>query len=195
MTMRLKHDAAQPTNKTRAGGDEAANRARRSFLLVFPAAVATAILASVGGAAVKFLRPRAKAGAAQDAGEWAAVAPVSELGGVEEPLARKVSVARDAGWAREVEERTVFVLPKRPPRIVSSVCPHEGCEVEWEASAKSFLCPCHDSRFDASGARLSGPAARGLDELPARVEGGWLKVQYSPAPPGTLSPVEGQARG
>ena len=38
--------------------------------------------------------------------------------------------------------------------------------MEWDAAARSFLCPCHDSSFDAHGARTSGPAERGLDNFP-----------------------------
>ena len=47
---------------------------------------------------------------------------------------------------------------------LSGVCPHLGCAVGWEG--KSFLCPCHDSRFGVDGARQTGPAQRGLDPLP-----------------------------
>jgi Rieske Fe-S protein len=59
-------------------------------------------------------------------------------------------------------------------------CPHEGCDVDFVADPKSlaqdvkdeighavdhsvYLCPCHNSTFKAEdGARLSGPAPRGL---------------------------------
>lgn len=59
-------------------------------------------------------------------------------------------------------------------------CPHEGCEVEFVPDPRSlpqdvkdeighpvansvFLCQCHNSTFQAEdGARLSGPAPRGL---------------------------------
>ena len=45
----------------------------------------------------------------------------------------------------------------------SAVCPHLGCVVHFNASECSWDCPCHGSRFDAhSGARLNGPADRGL---------------------------------
>jgi Rieske Fe-S protein len=59
-------------------------------------------------------------------------------------------------------------------------CPHEGCDVDFVPDPKSlpqdvkdeighvvdhsvYLCPCHNSTFKAEdGARLSGPAPRGL---------------------------------
>lgn len=163
----------------------AAGRARRAFLVAFPAGVFAAVAGVLSAAAFRFLRPRAAA--ATDTGEsrWSAVAPAASLAGAE-PAARKVSITRDAGWASATEERTVFVLSAQEgrARVVSAVCPHEGCEVSWDAGQRSFLCPCHDSRFGADGAALTGPATRGLDEFPSRVENGVLEIQYRPPAPG-----------
>jgi cytochrome b6-f complex iron-sulfur subunit len=48
--------------------------------------------------------------------------------------------------------------------VLSGVCPHLGCTVL--PLTGGFLCPCHRSQFTLSGARLSGPAANGLSDLP-----------------------------
>jgi Rieske Fe-S protein len=61
---------------------------------------------------------------------------------------------------------------------LSAVCPHLGCAVGWDAAAKNFLCPCHDSRFAADGARQTGPAERGLDPLPVTVKDGRLQLTW-----------------
>jgi glycine/D-amino acid oxidase-like deaminating enzyme/nitrite reductase/ring-hydroxylating ferredoxin subunit len=45
---------------------------------------------------------------------------------------------------------------------VSPVCTHLGCHVAFNASEKSWDCPCHGSRFDIDGAVLNAPAVRGL---------------------------------
>ncbi len=52
---------------------------------------------------------------------------------------------------------------------MSSVCPHRGCDVEWNGDEKVWDCPCHGSRFAADGAVLRGPAMQPLPpaEVPA----------------------------
>jgi menaquinol-cytochrome c reductase iron-sulfur subunit len=149
------------------------NNSRRSFLQLLPLGVFAAVFASIGGAAFRFLRPRVAAASEQ----WLDVATVSELSGPQ-PVVRKVIAEHVSGWAVTTEEHNVFVLPAKSNQVVSPICPHAGCEVLWEQSANRFSCPCHESFFAADGARISGPAPRGLDALPSRVQDGKLQVQY-----------------
>jgi menaquinol-cytochrome c reductase iron-sulfur subunit len=149
------------------------NNSRRSFLQLLPLGVFAAVFASIGGAAFRFLRPRVAAASEQ----WLDVAVVSELSGPQ-PVVKKVLAEHVSGWAVTTEEHNVFVLPAKSNQVVSPICPHAGCEVLWEQSANRFSCPCHESFFAADGARISGPAPRGLDALPSRVQDGKLQVQY-----------------
>ena len=55
-------------------------------------------------------------------------------------------------------------------------CTHLGCTVPWVAEENRFLCPCHASTFDMTGAVESPPAPRPLDLLPVRIENGIVKV-------------------
>lgn len=62
---------------------------------------------------------------------------------------------------------------------LSAVCPHLGCAVGWEPANKTFLCPCHNSRFSENGDTLGdGPAPRGLDPLPVEVKDGRLRLTW-----------------
>jgi cytochrome b6-f complex iron-sulfur subunit len=58
----------------------------------------------------------------------------------------------------------------------STVCPHEGATVEYNASATSFLCPAHGSTFSSTGALIQGPATKGLKVLAVELTGSTLRV-------------------
>ncbi|MBA0223002.1 FAD-dependent oxidoreductase [Stenotrophomonas maltophilia] len=47
--------------------------------------------------------------------------------------------------------------------VMSAVCPHLKCLVQWNGLERSWDCPCHGSRFSATGALLEGPARTGLE--------------------------------
>jgi glycine/D-amino acid oxidase-like deaminating enzyme/nitrite reductase/ring-hydroxylating ferredoxin subunit len=59
----------------------------------------------------------------------------------------KIAVYRDASGA--LHER-------------SAVCTHLGCIVKWNASEKTWDCPCHGSRYDPHGKVINGPANKPL---------------------------------
>ena len=67
-------------------------------------------------------------------------------GGIVEKDGQKVGLYRDG-------ERDYAVNTK---------CPHLGCELSWNPDEKSWDCPCHGSRFDHTGALISGPAQKGI---------------------------------
>ena len=48
---------------------------------------------------------------------------------------------------------------------VTAVCTHEGCAVSGFANAR-YVCPCHGSAFNTSGAVVQGPAASALRQFP-----------------------------
>lgn len=149
------------------------DRSRRAFVLLLPLAAIGGVFATVASAAFRFLRPAVSASSQK----WIDVARVAEISG-NKPVARKVLVEQTAGWARTLAEHSVYVLPGKSNQVLSAVCPHEGCEVTWRDDENVFACPCHDSNFTAAGQRINGPARRGLDPLPSRVEDGKLQVQY-----------------
>jgi Rieske Fe-S protein len=147
-------------------------RNRRSFLLLFPLTVFAGIFSSVGVAAFRLLRPRLASTSSEN---WVDVGMIAELNGTM-PAVKKIATDTVAGWAVTREQHQVYVLPGN--RVLSAVCPHEGCEVAWDKTTNRFSCPCHESYFAADGSRLTGPARRGLDALPSRVQDGKLQVLY-----------------
>lgn len=52
---------------------------------------------------------------------------------------------------------------------LSAVCPHLGCLVRWNNASHSWDCPCHGSRFEATGKLLNGPANKDLSTLKEEV--------------------------
>ena len=59
---------------------------------------------------------------------------------------------------------------------LSRKCTHLGCTVPWVASETKFVCPCHSSVYDITGAVLQSPAPRPLDAFEVRIENGIVKV-------------------
>lgn len=60
-------------------------------------------------------------------------------------------------------QHRLFVARKEDAfHVISAVCTHLGCTVQWKEEKQEFTCPCHGSHFRADGTVVSGPAPRGL---------------------------------
>jgi Rieske Fe-S protein len=152
----------------------APDKSRRNFLLLLPYGVLAGITATVAAAAFRFLRPASVEAATPG---WTDVAPVASITG-DKPIMRSIMVEHRAGWSSKLQEHLVYILPQHERQVLTAACPHEGCNVSWRDDRNTFACPCHDSFFAPDGARINGPARRGLDPLPTREANGVLQVQF-----------------
>lgn len=62
---------------------------------------------------------------------------------------------------------------------LSSVCPHLACTIGWDPGKRHYVCPCHESLFDPSGERVTGPSERGLDPLPVTIKDGRIYLTWT----------------
>jgi Rieske Fe-S protein len=100
-------------------------------------------------------------------GDWRLV--TLEL--VQEDGWRKAST-RHAIWVRRTGEGDKEIT------VLSSICPHLGCPVNWNPNKSEFLCPCHGGLFDTTGKQVGGPPPRNLDPLDFEVRAGKLWVRW-----------------
>lgn len=90
------------------------------------------------------------------------------------------SLSEDA-YLRETVLRSVWVVKHSASQVTvfSPICPHLGCQYNWNAQQHEFICPCHGSVFTVNGNVLAGPAPRPLDTLPQEIKQGVLFVEWA----------------
>jgi Rieske Fe-S protein len=150
-----------------AGYPDAPGR-RRALVLLINSVIAVIGAALTGLLGLFALRPAAAA----QGGRWIRAGTTNDLRpGV--PTPRVLAFSRVDGWYRERARETVFVVwdGGRNVHAFSATCTHLGCQVQWAADKKRFLCPCHGGAYDAGGRVVGGPPPRPLDTLEARIDG------------------------
>lgn len=98
----------------------------------------------------------------------------------------------DAGPAKDWPEATAknFQVGGHPFAVIrisesefkaySLACPHLGCIVQWDASNRTFKCPCHAGVFSQDGKVVSGPPPGPLLAYEVMVVGDAVKVKVPP---------------
>ena len=62
---------------------------------------------------------------------------------------------------------------------IDPTCTHAGCLVEWEEGENSFICPCHNSKFQEDGTLIEGLAVSDLVKYQVKVENNLVLVGMS----------------
>lgn len=164
------------------------NAGKRHFVKLTEAVMFGALAAAYGGFAAilgRFLYP-----ARPSPKGWMFVANVSDIPAGESrtfhtPAGESVNITRLGADGSASD----FVA-------LSSVCPHLGCQVHWEAQNDRYFCPCHNGVFSPDGVATSGPpadAGQSLAPYPLKIDRALLFIEVAladtPRGAGRLGPA------
>jgi Rieske Fe-S protein len=93
----------------------------------------------------------------------------------------KKTRARHAVWIRRQEASPVASAPGEESKgimVLTSICPHLGCPINWHPDQSQFVCPCHGGVFSADGQRQSGPPPRNMDPLEFEIREGRIWIHW-----------------
>jgi Rieske Fe-S protein len=159
--------------KIRSTNMDWSDNSRREFLLQCAAASTVA-----AGIAAGF-RPRL-AHAQDDTDLVAVLGPVKDLN-EKEPVLVKAQFKDSAG--NIMEEEKIYVRWEKHGDsgkwvVLSAICTHLKCKIDYVADEDKFRCPCHKSEFELDGTVAKKPAKKDLPDYSADAfeEDGKLKL-------------------
>lgn len=165
---------------------------RRSFLRTAWLAVTGVSLASFGGASLGFLWPNLAGGFGSELDVESEQTILDYIRSERAPFAYPAgrmwittydpALDPDGVYADVTDggQATLMAIYQR--------CVHLGCRVPFNVGPQRFQCPCHGSNYTFWGEYILGPAPRGLDRFPLRIDNGRVLVN-------TAQVVTGPSRG
>ncbi len=180
--------AKTPAPKRKTGGGPT----RRSFLRTAWLAVTGISLAGVGGASLGFLWPNLAGGFGSelDVDDESTILDYirSERSPFPYPAGRMWITTYDPALDPNGVYAEVTDGGTAPLMALYQRCVHLGCRVPFNVGPQRFQCPCHGSNYTFWGEYILGPAPRGLDRFPLRIQDGRVLVN-------TAQVVTGPSRG
>lgn len=163
--------------------DDSPDRGRRTFLKLVGGACGTAAAAAVGLPVVATVVAPTFDETISGSGGFVPVVNADALPLDGTPIVASVIVQEPIdAWVKmpPTEVGSIFIRRDEAGEVVaySTICPHLGCQVDLDRSARRMICPCHDSAFSLDGQVTGGPSPRALDRLETRVAGGKVEVRY-----------------
>lgn len=77
---------------------------------------------------------------------------------------------------KDRKARVFIVSSQKGTVILSAVCSHLGCLVNYHKERGEFICPCHGGRYNLAGERVAGPPPGPLNSLPFKFEKGMVLI-------------------
>ncbi len=91
------------------------------------------------------------------------------------------ALAEAGGRARVASTTGAFLVARTGERAfvaLTGTCSHESCQIT-DADAEAYICPCHESKFNAKGSVLRGPAELPLQEYATAFADGVLTISLT----------------
>jgi Rieske Fe-S protein len=155
---------------------------RRQFLGIFTNAL-TAFIGLIVAipAIIYFLSPLRRRPEAARTAAFHDAGPLTEIPIGSWKLLSLEMVHAD-GWKKTSVRHAIWVRRRgeteKDITVLSSICPHLGCPINWHPDQSQFFCPCHGGIFNPDGQRTGGPPPRAMDPLDFEVRGGRLWVRW-----------------
>ena len=109
------------------------------------------------------------------------IGPLSDIP-VERWSLLSLEIVQEDGWKKMRVRHAVWVRRRgegdQAITVMSPICPHLGCPINWQPDQSQFFCPCHGGIFDSDGRRTGGPPPRSMDPLEFEVRTGRLWVRW-----------------
>jgi len=77
---------------------------------------------------------------------------------------------------KERKARVFIVSSAAKLTVLSAVCSHLGCLVNYRKESKEFVCPCHGGKYDITGMNIAGPPPAPLTNYPVEIRNGMVMV-------------------
>jgi cytochrome b6-f complex iron-sulfur subunit len=77
---------------------------------------------------------------------------------------------------KERKARVFIVSSPAGIAVLSAICSHLGCLVNYRKETREFVCPCHGGKYDISGRNIEGPPPAPLTAYPVEVKNGMVMV-------------------
>ncbi len=87
-----------------------------------------------------------------------------------------LSMGKNHEFALGTGEPVMLFRTKNGVFAYSQICTHQGCTVQYSATDRALICPCHGATFDPfNGAKvLAGPATSPLASVKVAISGDWV---------------------